>query len=68
LIVSDVEGLTEQCLEGALMGFTGKQCIHPSQVNIVQEAFTPSKTKIEWAHELIEAFTEHQQSGKASYT
>ena len=46
------------------MGFTGKQCIHPMQVPVVQEAFTPSEAKIEWAQELIKCFSDHQKSGK----
>ena len=50
------------------MGFTGKQVIHPSQIEIVQHAFTPSAEKIKWARELIEAFDIHQQSGKGAFT
>ena len=46
------------------MGFTGKQTIHPSQVAIVQECFSPPAEKIEWAKELINSFEDHQQSGK----
>ncbi|KAM4796846.1 citramalyl-CoA lyase, mitochondrial isoform 2-T2 [Rhinophrynus dorsalis] len=60
----DGDGLQRQSREGALMGFTGKQVIHPSQVPIVQEQFTPSTDKIKWAHELISAFEEHQRLGK----
>ena len=48
------------------MGFTGKQVIHPNQVPVVQEAFSPSQEKIEWASELIKAFNDHQSSGKVS--
>ena len=61
---SDLEGLKQSSIEGALMGFTGKQVIHPSQVPVVQEAFSPSPEKIEWATELIKAFNDHQSSGK----
>jgi len=46
------------------MGYTGKQAIHPMQVPIVQDAFSPTPKKVEWATELIKAFEEHQQSGK----
>ena len=66
LDVVDTETLKEQSLEGARMGYTGKQVIHPIQVPIVQEAFSPSPKKVEWATELIKAFEEHQQSGKVS--
>ncbi|MEE6470822.1 hypothetical protein FKM82_009075, partial [Ascaphus truei] len=60
----DGDGLQRQSREGALMGFTGKQVIHPNQIPIVQEQFTPSADKIKWAHELISAFQEHQRLGK----
>ncbi len=66
IFVTDLDSLRVQCLQGARMGFTGKQVIHPDQVAIVQEAFTPSPDKIEWATELIKAFDDHQQSGKVS--
>ncbi|KAE8625892.1 hypothetical protein XENTR_v10006432 [Xenopus tropicalis] len=64
----DGDGLKKQSQEGAMMGFTGKQVIHPSQVPIVQEQFTPSADKIKWAHELISAFQEHQRLGKGAFT
>lgn len=64
----DTETLKEQSLEGARMGYTGKQVIHPIQVPIVQDAFSPSQKKVEWATELIKAFEDHQQSGKGVFT
>jgi len=64
----DHEGFREQCLEGAQMGFNGKQVIHPSQIPIAQKAFLPSPEKIEWAIEVIDAFEEHQKSGKGAFT
>ncbi|KAM9319989.1 citramalyl-CoA lyase, mitochondrial [Gastrophryne carolinensis] len=64
----DDEGLRKQSREGASMGFSGKQVIHPSQIPIVQEQFTPSADKIKWAHELISAFQDHQRLGKGAFT
>ncbi|XP_060785510.1 citramalyl-CoA lyase, mitochondrial isoform X2 [Neoarius graeffei] len=60
----DGEGLRQQAREGALMGFTGKQVIHPNQIKAVQEEFSPSPDKVIWATELITAFEEHQKLGK----
>ncbi|XP_073877434.1 citramalyl-CoA lyase, mitochondrial isoform X10 [Macaca fascicularis] len=60
----DGAGLLRQSREGAAMGFTGKQVIHPNQIAVVQEQFSPSPEKIKWAEELIAAFKEHQQLGK----
>ena len=48
------------------MGYTGKQVIHPDQVPVVRQAFSPSPERIEWATGLIEAFCEHQKSGKVN--
>lgn len=34
--------LEEESLEARQMGFTGKQAIHPSQVDVIQSTFLPS--------------------------
>ncbi|MEQ2278952.1 hypothetical protein AMECASPLE_004585 [Ameca splendens] len=64
----DVEGLRLQAREGALMGFTGKQVIHPGQIQAVQEEFSPSPDRVQWAEELIAAFDQHQKEGKGAFT
>ncbi|XP_030642701.1 citramalyl-CoA lyase, mitochondrial [Chanos chanos] len=65
---SDVEGLRGQAREGALMGFTGKQIIHPNQIKAVQEEFSPSPEKVQWARDLTAAFEKHQKLGKGAFT
>ncbi|XP_033930386.1 citramalyl-CoA lyase, mitochondrial [Melopsittacus undulatus] len=64
----DEDGLRRQSREAASMGFTGKQVIHPNQIAVVQEQFSPSPEKIKWAQELISAFEEHQRLGKGAFT
>ncbi|KAM6986762.1 citramalyl-CoA lyase, mitochondrial [Aplochiton taeniatus] len=64
----DGDGLRQQAREGALMGFTGKQVIHPGQIQAVQEEFAPSLERIQWATELIAAFDQHQAEGKGAFT
>ncbi|XP_030763082.1 citramalyl-CoA lyase, mitochondrial-like isoform X1 [Sitophilus oryzae] len=64
----DLEGLKKQCEEGMKMGYTGKQVIHPGQVPIVQEAFLPSASQIEWASGLLQSFEKHQKDGKGAFT
>ena len=46
------------------MGYTGKQVIHPAQVPVVQQAFSPSRGQVTWASGIIRAFHQHQESGK----
>lgn len=67
LDLQDLEGLRQEALSGAAMGFTGKQIIHPNQVQVVQEAFTPSAEAIEFAKRVVEAAEAYQQAGKGAF-
>ncbi|HEX6034992.1 MAG TPA: CoA ester lyase [Anaerolineales bacterium] len=63
----DVEGLRLEAEEGARLGFSGKQIIHPSQVPVAQEAFTPSPEAIEYAQRVADAFAASQKEGKGAF-
>jgi len=52
----DSAGLRSECLEAERDGFTGKMAIHPDQVDIINEAFTPSEQAVAEARALVEAF------------
>jgi citrate lyase beta subunit len=64
----DKAGLREEALQGAQMGFVGKQIIHPNQVTPVQEAFTPSDLAIAQAQQVIGEFASHQRDGQGAFT
>lgn len=63
----DLEGLRAEALQGAQMGFAGKQIIHPDQVAPVQEAFTPGPDEIARARRIVEAYAEHQAAGTGAF-
>lgn len=63
----DIEGLTELSLKAMQMGFSGKQAIHPRQVEPIQAVFTPSDKAIEYAQRLVTAFEDHQRSGRGVF-
>jgi citrate lyase subunit beta / citryl-CoA lyase len=42
-----------ETLQAKKLGFTGKLCIHPNQIQIVNEIFTPSTKEIEWAQKVL---------------
>ena len=63
----DIEGLRVEAQQGAGLGFSGKQIIHPNQVVPVQEAFTPSDEAIAYAQRVVETFTASQKEGKGAY-
>jgi citrate lyase subunit beta-like protein len=52
-----------ECEQGASFGFTGKQVIHPSQLSIVHEAFSPSLKVVEHAIRLMERNSKEVTSG-----
>ena len=45
------------------MGFTGKITIHPNQIDIVNEAFSPDPATVDEARRLVEAFAEAEKEG-----
>jgi citrate lyase beta subunit len=63
----DGKGLRIEAEQGAGFGFSGKQVIHPNQVQITQEAFTPSEPAIEYAKRIVESFESSQREGKGAY-
>lgn len=63
----DTEGLRAEAAQGAALGFSGKQIIHPSQVAPVQEAFTPSEEAIAYAQRVVDAFTTSQKEGRGAF-
>ena len=64
----DVESLRAESEFGARLGFTGKQIIHPAQVEPVQTAFTPSDEAIAYAKRIVETFEASQKEGKGAYS
>lgn len=52
----DPSGLRESCRHARRDGFTGKLAIHPDQVAIINEAFTPDEDECRWAREVLAAF------------
>jgi citrate lyase beta subunit len=63
----DTLNLKIEAAQGAAMGYTGKQIIHPNQVQTVQEAFTPAEAAIEYARRVVETFEAHQAEGAGAY-
>jgi len=59
----DMEGLAAECRAARRDGFVAKMAIHPAQVPVINEAFTPSPDAIERAKAVIEAFKAHPGAG-----
>lgn len=63
----DPEGLRTEAVRGAQLGYTGMQVIHPNQVPIVQEVFTPDDTAIQTARRVVEAAREQLAAGRGAF-
>ncbi len=57
------ERLRRECNEGRRDGYLGKIAIHPDQVGIINEAFTPSAAEIAHAKAIIDAFAANPEAG-----
>jgi citrate lyase beta subunit len=63
----DPEGLRSEAQRGAQLGYTGMQVIHPNQVPIVQETFTPDEAAIIQAQRVTTAAAENQSQGHGAF-
>jgi citrate lyase beta subunit len=62
--LNDLQGLEREARVAAGMGFSGKQVIHPAQIEPVQRAFTPSANQVEYARRLVNAWEENRREGR----
>ena len=62
----DAERFKREALEARSMGYSGKLCIHPSQVGLANELFQPSEKEIEWATQIVSAYSQALSEGKAA--
>ena len=50
------------------MGFSGKISIHPNQIPVINEVFTPAPEAVAEARELVAAFEAHARRGAYAFT
>ncbi len=65
---ADTEHLSAEARQGAELGFAGKQVIHPAQVAVVQQAFTPDAAAIAHAQRVISGAAEAAESGRGAFS
>jgi citrate lyase subunit beta/citryl-CoA lyase len=59
----DLDGLAREARQGLRDGFTAKAAIHPDQVAVINEIFTPSEHDLAWAREVVAAFARAPSAG-----
>lgn len=61
--IKDLEGLEAEARAAAREGFTGKLAIHPAQVAVINDAFTPSEDEVAHAQAIVDAFAADAGAG-----
>jgi citrate lyase subunit beta/citryl-CoA lyase len=61
--VRDADGLRAQAELARSLGMAGKGCIHPAQVEIVNQVFSPDAEQVEWARRVIAAAESAERRG-----
>lgn len=56
--IADLEGLRRFAQDARDLGFTGMLAIHPNQVEMINQVFTPSEEELQWAKRVLEAAQE----------
>ncbi len=60
----DAEGYRRECRQGRLLGFDGKTLIHPDQIAVANEVFSPAPDEVQRARRIVEAFALPENRGK----
>ncbi|SFL14680.1 citrate lyase subunit beta / citryl-CoA lyase [Halogranum rubrum] len=63
----DSDGLRDETEFALTLGYDGKMAIHPTQVDVINEAFTPDAERIEWARAVLDARDEAESAGRGVF-
>jgi citrate lyase beta subunit len=66
--LNDIDGLRRDCRRARGLGFRGKMAIHPKQIGIINETFTPAPPEVERAQRLVEVFETARAAGQGVTT
>lgn len=64
--LNDAEGFARSVQRVKDLGFQGKLCIHPDQVPVVNERFSPSQAELAQARRIVDAFAQAEREGLAA--
>ena len=64
--LKDAEALKNDAARARQLGFQGKLCIHPNQIDPVHGVFSPSAEEIAFARRVVEVFEAEEAKGSAA--
>jgi citrate lyase beta subunit len=60
-------GFRADAQAGMTLGYNGKQLIHPNQIELIHEIYTPTDSEIEYAQRVLDAHIAHQSTGAGAF-
>jgi len=64
--IKDQHGFERSCQRARKLGYQGKMCIYPPQVEVANRAFSPTDVELERARLIVAAFEKAERAGSAS--
>ena len=64
--IKEHDAFRSSCSNILGLGFQGKMCIHPDQVPVTNETFTPDPEEVKWSQRVIDEFAKAEEAGIAS--
>jgi citrate lyase subunit beta/citryl-CoA lyase len=64
--IKEHDAFRSSCSNILGLGFQGKMCIHPDQVPVTNETFTPDPEEVKWSQRVIDEFAKAEKAGIAS--
>lgn len=64
--IDDADGLSSAADRTSILGFDGKWAIHPSQLEAINAAFSPTPDQLVWARDVLEAMRVGQEAGRGA--
>jgi citrate lyase subunit beta / citryl-CoA lyase len=61
--IKNIAGLRAEAIDARRMGYGGKIAVHPDQVAIIHDVFTPSAQEVDWASRVVATFEGNPSSG-----
>jgi citrate lyase subunit beta/citryl-CoA lyase len=56
LVIDDLDGFREMAVRARALGYDGKWALHPSQIEILNDVFTPTQDEYDKAEAILEAY------------
>jgi citrate lyase subunit beta/citryl-CoA lyase len=70
LLIKDLEGYREAAMQARALGYDGKWALHPGQIDVLNDVFTPSQEEFDKAEAVLEAYkhaTEVEKTGAVMF-